>query len=288
MKRIKMIEELKNLINERRIKIFIINYLPLEKRRAYLQKKIKELDLENYVEWVIQKPEEYQKEVSSYIPNKKKWEEMSQIIDVEKFRELRKPDMNLTMNYLKVYNKIVNEKISIALIFEDDVIMEKDFLKRLTKTIKVLPKKFDVAYTDAGIHFRFGKKINKLRFYEYDGPSTRTTASHFISLSGAKKMKDLLGFIMPIDIEMRYYEKTHGLKVYWLKGYLTYQGSVFGDIYPTTLQVKKKSGGLIQNIISNVEKRRFKKDLISQINIFLVDYLVIKPYRTIRIFLKKY
>lgn len=282
-----MEKDLKNLLREKKIRIFIINYEPLKERREYLKKKIKEIGLEKEVEWLIQKKRQYQNIIKKiYKKDEKKWKEIYKYVDCQKdIQILNEGEINLFLNHLKLYEKIVKEKIPISLILEDDIIINRDFKERLIKSILKLPKDFDVAYTDAGTNLRLNKEIEKIKYKEHKGQLTRTTASYFISYSGAKKFLKEKNIYAPIDIWMRYYEIKNSMKVYWLKGYLTYQGSIYVGFYKTVLQ-KEEASSFIKKIIFNLAKKRFNEDLLSRIEIFLLDYFFFIPYRKIRLILK--
>ncbi len=284
----KKISTVTKLIKEKNIKIYVINYLPLKERRTYLKKRLREIGLDKFVSWFIQKPGQYtEKEFSKFnFISQEEWTRRLKFVDGPK--KLLKPnssELNLNLNHLEIYKKVVKRKNSLALILEDDVILEEDFLDRLIKCIQELPRSFDVAYTDSGIYFRWQKRISKLEYFPYNGFLTRTTASYFISFEGAKKFLNMEKASFPHDLDMRYYEKMNKMKVYWLEGYLTYQGSVYGNHYKTVLQAKENPH-LTQKLLFSIESRRFDKKNPSKFLILLIDYLIIIPYRVIRIFLK--
>ena len=277
-----------NTKKDYKLNIFVIHYEPLRDRKKYLENRLKVLGLEKNTQWIIQKRGEYSKEFKSYLPSEKNWNLMLKKVDGGKFRLLTESDFSVMKNYLKIYGIIKKRKIPVALILEDDVILSKDFLKRLDKCLETLPKIFDIAYTDSGINLRLPSNIEKLHFYPYSGFNIRTTASHFISLEGARKISQLIKPVMPIDLGLRYYEKQKKLKVFWLNGYLTYQGSYYGKKYTTSMQFPTKEARGFRKILLNVENKRFNKDFFSQVQVFLLDFLVIMPFRLLRIISKKF
>ena len=280
-------DSLYDLLKNKKIKIYIIHYAPLEDRKQYLIKKINELGLKPYVIWISQKKGQYSKDFSAhYMPSETNWHEMLKDVDGEKFHPLTETDFSVMMNHIKIYKKILKSKRNISLILEDDIILEADFLEKLKICISTLPPKFDLAYTDAGMQIRFPKKIKTPPFLIHKGFEIRTTASYFISLHGAKKLIELLLPIMPIDLELRHYEKKHNLEVYWLNGYLTYQGSVYRDVYKTSMRAPKHGINCLKKILPRLESKRYSHKKISNILIFLMDYLFIIPYRKIRLWQK--
>lgn len=277
------------LIREKGLKIFVINYFPLKERRVYLKKRFKEMGLDRFVSWFIQKPGQYtEKEFSNFNSiSQEEWVRRLQFVDGPK--KILKPntsELNLYLNHVEIYKKIAKQKIPVALVLEDDVILEEDFLDRLIKCLQELPKNFDMAYTDNGIYLRFPKSIDRLEYFEYRGPVTRATASYFVSLDGAKKNFGMEKTSFPHDLDMRYFERKDNLRVYWLNGYLTYQGSVYGDYYKTVLQAKDNPP-FFRRILLSIESRRFNRKFLSQFMVLLADYVIIFQYRNLRILFKK-
>jgi GR25 family glycosyltransferase involved in LPS biosynthesis len=285
MKKISIVTK---LLKEKGVSIFIINYSPLKDRRKYLKERISALGLQGFVSWIIQKPRQYDNIFDKvYQPPVSRWKEIIRFVDGPKhFARLSNSELNLILNHLEIYKKIVKKHIKFALILEDDVILEEDFLDRLIVCINNLPKSFDVAYTDMGMHLRLPGKISQLKFYKYNGLITRTTASYFITLNGAKKFLKNNTIVLPTDLNMRYLEKKYNFEVYWLNGYLTYQGSVYGNFYKTVLQKERQKPNLIERTIFTIEGKRFDEKFSSKLQVLLLDYLLIIPYRTIRLFLK--
>jgi len=279
-------KELLNLLKEKKLKIFVINYYPLKERREYLNKRFKDLGIQNKVEWIIQRPGDYKKEIKKFSPLKKIWESANRHMDGPKFFKLNEADINLIENHLKAYKKIIKRNLENVLILEDDVIISREFILRLKKCLDNLPDEYDIAYTDFGIGLRFTKRVSKLKFLRYNGPLTRTTASYFISKNGAKKFLNNVRPILPIDWNMRYFERILQMKVYWLRGFLTYQGSIYGGHYKTSLQARMNPTK-IQKIILKIESKRFDQKLIWKVILLIYDVLFIIPYRLVRVMFKK-
>lgn len=282
-----LVRNVLSLMKKEKIKIFIINFEPLKDRREYLQKKFLNFGLIEQVKWIIQKKGEYSKKFLQYSPSKNKWNKLSKKIDNEGFRVLRESDFSIKMNHKKIHDIIKREKIPISLILEDDVILEDDFLYRLKRCLEILPTKFDICYTDAGMNLRLPKKIKKFKFYLYKKGLIRTTASYFVSLEGARKLSKPFDFVLPVDWEFKYREKDEGVKAYWLNGYLTYQGSLYGKHYNTTMQTNRDSFGRIRRFLLNLEKNRYESGFFSKVAIFFFDFFYIIPYRYLRILCKK-
>src|SRR3989339_49464 len=242
--------------------IHIVHYELLKERRSYLEKRLKYFGLEKFCFWHIQK-------INQDFSNlKKKYYKFDKDIWMERIkfshdkitpsvmpRELSQGDMKLGINELKLFDFLAERKGNkIYLILEDDVILEENFLDKLKK------------------------KLRK------DHKKTRTTASFFINSKSAKKFsRDIKPFTLPLDHELRYWEIKKDYNTYWLNGYLTYQGTIYGDIYPSSLfptRVKEYYQRIpfykkiILDFIKNTEAKRFNKSIFSKIQVNLLDLLI--------------
>jgi len=276
MKKISTVAE---LLKVKKVVIYIINYEPLVDRRKYLQRRIVELGLNKYTKWIIQKPNIYDEKIKViYKENPFELEKRSKYVyGPKEFSRLSPGELNLTMNHVTIYKELVKKKQN-ALIFEDDVILGDDFLERLVICLENLPENFDVAYTDAGIHIRFPKTLNSLKYYLYSGFLTRATGSYFVSYEGAKKYLRYFSPVLFNDLNMRYLEKKYKMKVFWLNGYLTYQGSVFCP-YNSADNLMRDEPSKIQKFIKSLEIKRFDRKISSKIELMFLDYFILIPLR---------
>src|SRR3989339_335748 len=125
--------------------------------------------------------------------------------------ELLKERRSYLEKRLKYFDFLAKRKGNkIYLILEDDVILEENFLDKLKKILRILPKDFDIAYTDFGINdAKEYLSVDNLQFKKLDKnhKKTRTTASFFINSKSAKKFsQDIKPFTLPLDHELRYCE----------------------------------------------------------------------------------
>ena len=282
-------------MNLKNFEIHIVHYELLKERRSYLEKRLKYFGLEKFCFWHIQK-------INQDFSNiKKKYYKFDKDIWMERIksshnkitlsimpRELSHGDMKLGINELKLFDFLAKRKGNkIYLILEDDVILEENFLDKLKKILRILPKDFDIAYTDFGINdAKEYLSVDNLQFKKLDKnhKKTRTTASFFINSKSAKKFsQDIKPFTLPLDHELRYWEVKKNYNTYWLNGYLTYQGTIYGDIYPSSLfptRVKEYYQRIpfykkiILDFIKNTEAKRFNKSIFSKIQVNLLDLLI--------------
>lgn len=119
---------------------------------------------------------------------------------------LSKEEMAVALSHLKVWRKIVEEKITYALILEDDVFFEKSFANKLNKAWNELPNKredgyrFDIFYLSYK-EVEWGAEI--IPFSKHLNRPIRGLwwlSGYVISNSGAKKIIDKLPITGPVDL----------------------------------------------------------------------------------------
>ena len=132
--------------------------------------------------------------------------------------------------------KIVSENIDLAMILEDDVIIqEKEFLK-FNELLEKTPKDFDLVYFCLNYPykifqektFRGEKQPNGHNVLKAYPPNSRCTDGYLITKEAAKKYIDnVKSIILPFDFEMNYWNLELELNVYhWWPG-ICKQGSFF-------------------------------------------------------------
>lgn len=266
-------------------KIYVIHYEKLKERKKYLKNRLNELNLTKKTEWIIQK--------ENFRINKKLMKKIyKNDLNIAKNklnnfgnhepRELTFGELALSINHLKVWNKIVKSNSEFSLVLEDDVILENDFIDKLEKINSILNKNHDIVYTDYGYHSVSQKNnINNYKFEKLNNTcySLRTTGSYIISKDYSKILSSkIFPITTPIDLEMRLFEIKNKIQTYWLNGYLTYQGSIY-KIYQNSLKTDIKTKkiknltDLRHLILTQIEGHRFEKKIFWKILIRLKDYL---------------
>lgn len=145
--------------------------------------------------------------------------EYSAALNKKYFRaDLSLGEIGCYISHKNVWRKMVAENIEFAVILEDDMIIENNFIKlfSLTETLK----KYDlIKLADNRNHQP--KKITKLEqpfelinFTKIPNCATGYT----ISLAGAKKLLSRELFYRPVDIDMQFCQEL-GLSVYGLRPY---------------------------------------------------------------------
>ncbi len=119
------------------VEIYIINYKPLVERYNYLNKTFK--SIKQKVNFIIQNKNEHTQDTikKRYIPNKQIWLNKFKYLNKKNtpFYNLSKASINLNLNHYKIWMKIYQSNYNYALILEDDVIIEPNFLKKIKECI---------------------------------------------------------------------------------------------------------------------------------------------------------
>jgi GR25 family glycosyltransferase involved in LPS biosynthesis len=88
------------------------------------------------------------------------------------------------LSHLKLYKYIIDNKIDIANVFEDDVIFHPEWNKLSQEYYNDTPKDFDILFIGNQIYNHTSQKINKEPCF--------CTHAYIITLDGAKKIYDML------------------------------------------------------------------------------------------------
>jgi GR25 family glycosyltransferase involved in LPS biosynthesis len=155
-------------------KIYIIHYDKLVERKEHIDKEILKHNFTN-VEWILNKNQEdlTDSELSLFI------------------NTLSKGSKSLTMKHIETFTRIVKEDLDYALVFEDDVLLDNNFVNKY-QLIKeqFLESDFEICFIGSGC----GMKVKKIRenIEIYDSKhQTRCTDSYIIKKSLCKKLLDI-------------------------------------------------------------------------------------------------
>ena len=240
-------------------KIYIIHYIRLKERRDYLEKRLKELGLDDYCSWVISDKDGNfsKKDLLLWDSNEKSIQERKKYLG-EKLPPIGKIDMIMMLQHIQVLRKIASkEDNKISLIFEDDVLLDNDFPEKLKDAIEKLSKiKWDICYSDKGSLIVEPKIIptsGKIALYKPIDKRSNTTGSYLIKSTSAKKLLKLMKKIaVGPDMELTYVQKKYGLKVYWTIPFLTHQGSI-EEVYQSNVRTGSLAGKAIK-LIKKIER----------------------------------
>ncbi len=241
-------------------KIYIIHYVKLVERRAYLERRLRELGLEDYAEWVISTKDGSfpKKELAMQDSSEQAMAERKKYLG-EKIPPIGRIDMIMMLQHIQVLRKIAsNKKENVSMVFEDDVLLDDDFPDKLRESVDKLRNiEWDICYTDKGsllVEPNVRKEKNSLlTLYESRDKRANTTGSFLIKSAGAKLLLKLMKKItLGPDMELTYVQKKNNLNVYWTVPFLTHQGSI-EEVYQSNVRRGSIAGRVIK-ITKKIEK----------------------------------
>lgn len=224
------------------VKIYVIHYDKLKKRKEFLEKQLEKAGIT--ASWLIQKESApySKKEIEKwYTYDRKKWSEKCKIMEIKVFpRPLDISEISLTINHFKLIKKISKSKEDFALVLEDDVILSKNFKKKLNKIVLLLKKmEWDICFLDwCGIS---PKKDYKEGLIVRKDNVAWGAAAYIITKKSARKiMEGFKKFHLVSDEEIKYFSKKLNFKIFWVNPPLTFQGSINGKFNSSLIGRNKK------------------------------------------------
>ena len=155
---------------------------------------------------------------------------------------VKKSMISLMNKHFYVY-KLISEKYEHALILEDDVILNNNFIYKLNYYMRQLPKNFDMLFIGDGcnLHIEKHKLIPNKNIYEKclyptkwggDGAS-RCSDSYIISKNCANKLCKYINNLkykikLPSDWWLNVASRDNNFKVYWAEPTIVTQGTQNG------------------------------------------------------------
>jgi GR25 family glycosyltransferase involved in LPS biosynthesis len=237
-------------------KIYIIHYIKLKERRAYLEKRLKELGLEKYAVWVVSTKDGIftKKEIASIDKSEKAIKEREKYL-VNKIPPIGNIDGIMMLQHMRIVRKIAARKNKlISAVFEDDVLLDSDFSFKLQKAITCLSKiNWDICYCDRGSLLVEPKANICDCLFSPKDRRANTTGAYLLGCLGAKKLNSIMKKTsLGPDMELTYVQRKHKLKVYWTIPFLTHQGSI-EEIYSSNVRTGSLAGRVIK-INKKIEK----------------------------------
>ena len=176
-------------------------------------------------------------------------EEDLKLFDTDKLFMSR---ISLIMKHLECYKKIINSSHKLNLVFEDDVILNTDFKKKLLIYLDQLPEDYDMLFIGDGEHLHIPKyelKKNKFIYKKCNEKTswgghgaTRCTDSYFISKKAAQTILDYVEELKnnnekidkPADGWLNDVIRKFNFKVYWAEPTIVTQATLHGFFKRTT------------------------------------------------------
>jgi glycosyl transferase family 25 len=205
------------------IKIFITHYTKLVDRKQHVLDMFHKHNIKNY-EFI----EKYdQEDISDDDKNKF-------IVNY------KKSAMSLFLKHIYIYREISN-KYNHALIFEDDIFLDENFINNLNKYIVELPQDYDMLFIGncSDLHIDENLLINDKHIYEKSNEKTHLNGSskccdsYLVSKKCAIKLCEYMDNLkdkieLPIDHWINDVSRYYNFKVYWAEPTIVSQGSLDG------------------------------------------------------------
>jgi len=112
--------------------------------------------------------------------------------------KLQPGEVGCFISHIRIYQKMINEGIQMALIMEDDAIFCKNFLNQYEDILREMPADADILYIGGRFYpgfrmksgTRVSEKIVKHSYLQYGEDADRTTHAYIVSLKFAKLAVD--------------------------------------------------------------------------------------------------
>lgn len=208
--------------------VYLAHYLPLVDRKNSILKQI-----QFPIKWITDEPLD-----QCWTTDKESWEK--KVIPYSPYRQLTKSEISIAYKHIKIYKDIVEYNYKTSLIFEDDIIIENNFVSMFNMFLEKTPDDWDLIFIGSGCNLRVNPQyiIPGQIAYKIDHPASKCIDSYCIKYEAAKKiLSTTLPFSLPYDFELNYQMKIHNMNIYWWEPPLVRQGSMCG-IYPSTIEKK--------------------------------------------------
>jgi len=197
-------------------KIFVAHYKKLVDRKEYITNQLVGHGIDiNWVEWVTDyDTDEWDVELIQ--------QEHPYLFDGSGIHcniirnTLNMPEVSLNLKHRYIMSSVVENEIPDALVFEDDCILQDNFIERFNTYKRQLPDDWDLIFI-GGDNQVSENIVGGVNVYERKGfHSSRGTFCYFISLGGARKMNEMMQKINdPTDWYFNHMIETRKINNYW-------------------------------------------------------------------------
>ena len=229
------------MIQVHKCPFFVIHYTPLADRREHLERQLARHRISD-AEWITEKDIAHCDLAAVYDASAERFQcrMKTSFSDLKygEYRPLKRSEIEVTVQHIEAYRRILARRIPHAVILEDDVVLERGFLRRLGRYARQLPEDYDVLYFGEGRGFlhverSVGDKLlgvlRRRNVFRRENYQSRYADSYLISQRAvARIVPEMATFQFPIDWEMNYLQTMLRMKVYWAEPTLSHQGSASG------------------------------------------------------------
>ena len=212
-------------------KVYVTHYTPLSDRKEKLVQDLNDLGIQ--VSWFEQEPTQI--EIQKMHKNTDSlWKQKTENLNYGgpvPWKELTKSEISLAYKHIKVYEDMLEHNIETALVLEDDVVFEDDFINKFNFNLMSTPHDWDMIFIGSGCNLRIPRHKREQGKIAYlkEHPASKCTDSYLIKRSASAKLYEtIFPFTMPIDFELNHQMNRHDMSVYWWEPPVIKQGSQCG------------------------------------------------------------
>lgn len=202
-------------------KIYISHCEKLKDRLEYINSVLNENIFMNNTELVVSTEEDdiFALQTNGYFFHEK-WSQ-----------GLKNTEIFIAEQMFKIYKKICEDNVKIALILEDDFILVEDFDSKIRNLEKNLPSDFDCIFISSCCGLSVPSEFPGLL---WESDTSRCTCGYLVTQTFCKKMIDNKNYFSPIDWHLNFIKSDLNFKYYWSKEILVNQGSEY--IYKSNIK----------------------------------------------------
>jgi GR25 family glycosyltransferase involved in LPS biosynthesis len=201
-------------------KIFICHYSKLVDRRNLLEKQMRSFQMDP--DWVLK----FDKEELDKIQIEEEYPKIFKPMSFSDNRVIRMTEVSLALKHKFALEQAVINNYSNIMVFEDDVLLVKNFSNILDSYLSQLPSDYDIFWIGSCCNLHINKtSIDK---FVYESTGSRCTHAYIISRSACEKILEYFNEICePIDFFFNKAINNLKLKNYWAEPEIVSQNKNF-------------------------------------------------------------
>ncbi len=184
---------------------------------------------------------------------------------------------SITLKHITAWKKAVHNNFNQILVFEDDVVLNKNFtsnLTRLLEEIKKIPQEYLVFLGGADTKVPKDFFLRGSVLYELNMPTAESYITDLPAMQKRLAWLEKNKIQLPADHATVKIDQDCSIKQYWSKKPLVTQGSVFG-LFPTTLDKSRSQKSPIVNRLI-FEWKKFKRRTLPQALHNIISFFIKK------------
>jgi GR25 family glycosyltransferase involved in LPS biosynthesis len=162
-------------------------------------------------------------------------------IPSEPARELRASEIGCTIEHLMAYERLCKSSFDMAMVLEDDAVLDERFSRRLRRMLEQAPAGWDFIFLGSCCGLRVPGRRWWQSLYLMNPPRSKCADSYLISKAAAQRiLSNAIPFTLVIDFMLGYWMKKLDMKCYWCEPPIVRQGSEIGLFSPATMPRKPR------------------------------------------------